>query len=282
MPADSERQVIKPAAFTPRGEDQGRRRFRARPLQVILTTVLLLFAISLWFLFTARSVLFTFDPAYSELEIDGGLQLQLGERYLLRSGEYQLQAGAPGHYPLQLTLVVGDEESQSVHLQLQRLPGRLSFNSAPEGAQVLIDEQAIGSTPLQDMPVAAGERQVRLLAERYLPQRHLITVTGMEQAQEFSFELEPAWANIAISSVPVGATVYVDGEVVATTPSLLELLQGEHQIVLEMPRFRSWQQALSVSAGVHQNLEPIVLAPAEGILQLSSRPNAASVTVEGV
>jgi formylglycine-generating enzyme required for sulfatase activity len=281
MSAESERQAIKPAAFTPRGDDQGHRRFRARPLQMVLAAVLLLFALSLWFLFTAKSVLFTFDPTYSELEIEGGLQLQLGERYLLRSGEYQLRASAPGHYPLALDLVVGDEDAQSVHLQLQRLPGRLSFNSVPEGAQVLVDDQAIGSTPLEDVPVAAGDRDVRLLVERYLPQRQLIHVTGMEQAQEFSFELEPAWANIAISSVPVGATVYVDGEALATTPSLLELLQGEHQIVLEMPRFRSWQQALSVRAGVHQNLEPIVLAPAEGILQLSSRPSAASVTVDG-
>ena len=61
---------------------------------------MLLFALSLWFLFTARSVLFTFDPGYAELDIDGGLQLKLGERYLLRSGDYRVTATAEGHYPL--------------------------------------------------------------------------------------------------------------------------------------------------------------------------------------
>ena len=70
MDADQQPEVIKPASFTPREEDTGRRRVRARPVQILLATVLSLFAISLWFLFTARSVLFTFDPAYSELEID--------------------------------------------------------------------------------------------------------------------------------------------------------------------------------------------------------------------
>lgn len=79
----------------------------------------------------------------------------------------------------------------------------------------------------------------------------------------------------------MGATIFVDGEALGHTPALLELLQGEHQIALEMPRFRSWQQSLSVSAGVHQNLEPITLEAAHGLLQLSSSPGSANVTVDG-
>jgi formylglycine-generating enzyme required for sulfatase activity len=79
----------------------------------------------------------------------------------------------------------------------------------------------------------------------------------------------------------VGATIFVDGEAVGQTPALLEILQGEHQVELQLPRYRSWQQTLSVSAGVHQNLEPVTLSPADGILILSSRPTGANVTVDG-
>jgi formylglycine-generating enzyme required for sulfatase activity len=281
MDSDQQPQVITPATFTPRGDDDGRKRWKARPVQVILGGVLLLFTLSLWFLFTARSVLFTFDPLYSEIDIDGGLQLQLGDRYLLRSGEYQISVTAEGHYPLEQTLEISEEDSQSFHLELKRLPGVITFTSTPEGAQVLVDEEAIGSTPLVEIPVDAGERRLKLLAERYLPHRQLIEVTGMQTAQAFAVELEPAWANIAISSVPVGATIYVDGEALAKTPALLEILQGEHLVELQMPRYRSWQQTLSVSAGVHQNLEPITLEPADGLLRLSSSPGGANVTVDG-
>ncbi len=281
MAVANDNQPIQPQAFTPRPEKDTRSRFKARPLQLGLAAVLLLFAAAMWFLFTARSVLFTFEPPYAELEIEGGLQLQLGERYLLRSGDYELAATAAGHYPLQQTLTVTEAESQTYHLELERLPGLLTFTTVPEGATVVVDEIELGVTPIVDKPVAAGERQLRVLAERYLPHRAVIEVTGMEQAQSFEIELEPAWANIAISSIPVGATVYVDGEAVAETPAMLEILQGEHQIALEMPRYRSWQQSLSVSAGVHQNLEPIRLEPADGILQLSSQPSGANVTVDG-
>jgi formylglycine-generating enzyme required for sulfatase activity len=274
-------QIIRPADFTPRSGDDERHRFRARPLQIAVALVLLVFVLCLWFLFTARSVLFTLDPGYSEIAIEGGIHLQLGDRYLLRSGDYQLQVSASGHYELQRELIVSDEDSQTFPLQLQRLPGRITFTTVPEGAQVIVDEEVLGPTPLADVPVTAGERELKFLTERYLPHRQVIEVTGMEQAQSFAVELEPAWANIAISSIPVGATIFVDGEALGHTPALLELLQGDHQIALEMPRFRSWQQSLSVGAGVHQNLEPITLEAADGLLRLGSKPANANVTVDG-
>jgi formylglycine-generating enzyme required for sulfatase activity len=281
MQDQHEGQIITPTAFVPRSDDKKRRGFRATPLQVAVGILLLVFVLCLWFLFTARSVLFTLDPGYAEIEIGGGLHVQLGDRYLLRSGDYQLHLRASGHFDLQQELSVTAEDSQDYSFQLQRLPGRISFNTVPAGAQVIVDEQSLGSTPLTDVPVAAGERQLKLLSERYLPHRQVVEITGMEQAQSFAVELEPAWANIAISSIPVGATIFVDGEALGQTPALLELLQGEHQIALEMPQFRSWQGSLSVSAGVHQNLEPITLEAADGLLQLSSRPGNANVTVDG-
>ena len=122
MSQEQEPQVIAPAAFTPRAEDDGKPKWRARPLQIGIALVLLVFAVSLWFLFTARSVLFTFEPEYAELDIDGGLQLKLADRYLLRSGDYRLTVEAQGHYPIEQDLTVTDDDSQEVNLVLKRLP----------------------------------------------------------------------------------------------------------------------------------------------------------------
>ena len=281
MADEREPQPITPAAFTPRSDSDNVQRRRIGPAQLILVGVVALFAFSLWFLFTARSVLFTFEPAYSALDIDGGFKLKIGERYLLRGGDYRLAVTAEGYYPLNQEVTISGDENQAFHLVLKRLPGKVSFATRPEGARVLVDGEMLGTTPLDALPVPAGEHELKLLAERYLAHRETIEVTGMEVAQTFAVDLQPAWANIAISSVPVGATIYVDGEAVGQTPALLEILQGEHQVELQLPRYRSWQQTLSVSAGVHQNLEPVTLLPADGILVLSSRPAGANVTVDG-
>ncbi len=274
-------QSIQPTSFTPLGEQGPQKRRRIGPLQAGLAAVLLLFALSMLFLFTARSILFTFDPVEAEISISGGLQLKLGGRTLLRPGEYQVSVTAEGHYPLEQELEIGNDEQQTFHFRLQRLPGKLSFDSQPAGATVLIDGEPIGETPLIDMDIAAGSHELSLRAQRYLPYRGDIEVEGMGRNQSFDISLDPAWANIAISSEPVGATVFVDGEAMGVTPALLEILEGEHQIMLSLPRFQDWQQNLSVSAGVHQNLEPVVLQPAEGIVHLSTTPSAANVTLDG-
>ncbi len=273
--------VIKPASFTPLDSDKGPKKQVMKPLQLVVGTALLCFVLALWFLFTAQSVLLSFEPAEVELDIDGGLQLLVGNRYLLRAGDYDLQVQAEGHHPLRQSLTVGSADRQQFHYKLKRLPGKLSFASNPAGAGIIIDNEMLGKTPLANLSVKAGSHELRVLATRYLPYRQDIDVTGMGQNQHFDLSLEPAWANIAISSEPVGATIYLDGEALANTPALLEILQGDHQIELRLPRYRPWQQSLSVSAGVHQNLQPIVLEPADGILNLSSQPNKASVTVDG-
>ena len=280
-PSPEQPERLAATSFTPLGETTEKQRWRARPLQLVIAGVLLAFCLAMWFLFTARSVLFTIDPAASELNIDGGLHVALGERYLMRSGEFSVDIQAEGHYPLQQALSIGEAGQQEFHFKLQRLPGKLNFESTPQGARILIDEEALGTTPLTGISVAAGDHELRVLAERYLPYRQPVAVTGMGQVQNFELQLEPAWANIAISSTPIGASVYVDGEVLGVTPTLLEILQGDHQISLKLPRYRSWEQSLSVSAGVHQNLEPVVLQPADGTLHLSSKPSRASVTLDG-
>lgn len=274
-------QAIRPADFSPLQPGRKAPRWRARPLQMSLAAVLLLFAVALWFLFSARSVLITSEPAKSSLNIDGGLQLKLGDRYLLRSGDYQMHFSAEGYYPLEQALIVGGDDAQSYHFELQRLPGLLDFSSQPGGARVTIDGELLGETPLRGVEVAAGSRQLELSAERYKPLQQGIDVTGMGQAQEFSLALEPAWATVALDSVPPGAIVLVDGEPRGQTPARIEILEGDHQIGLQLTHHRGWQQDLAVVAGENQQLATVALLPADGILNLGSHPDRANVTVDG-
>ena len=272
---------IQPAAFAPLDDQEQAPRWRARPLQLALAAVLCLFAIALWYLFTARSVLITFEPENTSLDIDGGLHLKVGGRYLLRGGAYDLFMEADGHYPVQELLEVGEDDSQSYHFELQRLPGILGFDIQPHGARITIDGELLGVSPLSDMDIPAGTRELQLHAERYKPLAQEIEVAGMRQRQQFQFSLEPAWAVISLDSTPGGATVLVDGEARGTTPAQIEILEGEHQLGLQLARHRSWQRNLKVVAQEDQDLPKVKMSPADGLLQLSSNPGRANVTVDG-
>ena len=272
---------ITPAAFQPLNPDAGPARRGPHPVRALVLAVVLVAAVIMGFLFTARSVLITtVATAPAEVEIDG-LYLPFGERVLIRPGRYDLAATAEGYFPLQQELIVTREDSQALELTLQPLPGRVTITSEPAGAEVLLDGERIGTTPLEEASISAGEHQLSLRAERYLPWAQTLEVAGRDRAQAVSAELAPAWADISVSSEPAGATVTVDGEPVATTPAVVEVLQGERELGLRLVGYAPWTRSLGVTAGEAASLDPVTLEPAAGILSLNSTPSAANVTLDG-
>ncbi len=280
-PAGGDSEAIQPSAFQPLSEAAEGPSRKTSPLRWLFAGSGLLFLVIMLFLFTARSVQVQVI-AESEADVDiGGLLLPFGQRLLMRPGDYPITITAPGYHPLEGQLSVTSEDSQTVEFILQPLPGQLTFTSEPAGARVLIDNEQIGETPLKDVAVEAGARTLTVEADRYISLTQDLEVTGREIRQQLDLTLSPAWADISIDTVPSGASVLVDGETVATTPATLEVLQGERQLMLQMPSFASWQTALEVIAGEAQDLGRIELEPASGLVDLASTPSGANVTVNG-
>lgn len=62
-------------------------------------------------------------------------------------------------------------------------------------------------------------------------------------------------SSVAIKSSPDGAEITIDGKLVGTTPSTLQLAPGDHTIVIEKAGFKSWQRTITVTAGGTISLE---------------------------
>ncbi len=54
-------------------------------------------------------------------------------------------------------------------------------------------------------------------------------------------------SSVAIKSTPDGAEITIDGKFVGTTPSTLQLTQGEHSIIIEKSGFKPWQRTITMS-----------------------------------
>lgn len=61
-------------------------------------------------------------------------------------------------------------------------------------------------------------------------------------------------AKIAVHSDPDGAEIYLDGQLVGSTPSKLDLPPGEHQISVRLSGYQDWNRSLRVLAGSEVNL----------------------------
>jgi hypothetical protein len=70
------------------------------------------------------------------------------------------------------------------------------------------------------------------------------------KAQDSNPSCAPAaGACVTFVSEPQGADIYVDGKFVGSTPSMLNLAMGSHEIRIESEHFKPWTRTLETSAG---------------------------------
>src|SRR5690606_37643731 len=171
---------LTPILFEPLGSARKTRRRGIRVAAVAGAALLALCLVMLWFIFSARSLTVDASPPETSVTISGGLAVQFGDRYLLRAGEYQLQAQAPGYHALQQDLTISSEASQRLTLELEKKPGKLAPVTVPEGARILLDNSDRGQTPQTLADIAAGNYSLQLNHPRYQPWQQDISIQGMD------------------------------------------------------------------------------------------------------
>lgn len=274
---------IIPIEFTPVDANRRGESWRPSTAQIAVGGALALFAGVAWFVLTARSVFFDVRPLTSTVAVSGPLAVQVGPRYLIRSGAIDVAVQAEGYYDYTGTLTVGDAQAQTFAIELIPLPGFLDLDTGViTGAEVSVDGESVGLTPLTQLELAAGEHTVTVRMERYESAEALVAMEGRSTSQALSLELLPAWATVNLATTPPGATVSVDGVDVGQTPLAAEILAGNHEVLVKLAAHKAWTDSVEVTARVDQTLPPITLEPADGLVLLRSTPSNASVTVNGV
>ena len=274
--------MIEPIRFEPRRAPSGARRRRfIGPLGLGVVLILLVLIAAAGFLLTSRSVSIEVEPPPDRLAIEGGLSFELGGHHLLRPGGYRLRAEKAGYRPLETTFEVSRDRRQSFSYRFEKLPGRLEIAASVAGAEVLVDGESRGVTPIEALELAAGEHRVTVLAERYRDFEAAVTIEGAGSEQILEVELEPLWAEITFASEPAGARVRVGGEELGVTPLAAEVLEGEHAYSLVLAGRKPHRGRLQVTAGEAQTLPTVRLQPADGNLVLTSAPAGATVSVGG-
>jgi formylglycine-generating enzyme required for sulfatase activity len=274
---------IKPIAFRA-SEDAPKEATKGpRPRSVAIGGAFALLAILGWFAFTAKSVEITVTPEPTALALPSTFfKLRLTDRYLLRSGAHRVTAELPGYYPLDAEINVGYAPDQSFELELVRLPGLVTLTTMPEAeAEIRLDGQVLGTTPLVDAEIRPGEHRLEFVADRYLAEVVELSVEGGGARQALEVALTPNWAPVALSSQPSGAEVLVDGESMGTTPVELPLGAGEHALELRLRGYNAWRESITVIADQPETLPLVTLSQADGRIELVTDPEGAAVSVNG-
>ena len=276
---------IAPTAFRRVAEARAQSHTEKRsPLKFIVGGALIVLLTMSFLLFTSKSVDFDIDPGGPDsFNIDGGwFRLPVGERVLLRKGNYTVNVEKDGYYDIGRTFVVGDEPSMTVRLRMRKKPGKMIIVTEPAAdAVVTIDQSLVGKAPYGPVELEPGVHSVRVEAERFLPFTDIVEVTGLNKFERLHIQLTPRWAEVEVISQPAGALIYSGDNEVGVTPATIQLLEGTHDLTVSKDGFSAWDGNVVAEPNVSQTLPIIRLQPADARLLVNTIPRGANVTVNG-
>jgi PEGA domain len=157
--------------------------------------------------------------------------------------------------------------------------GTLALDSRPSGAEILIDGQRRGTTPLR-LEVPAGPHLVEVRAGDVTERQQISIGAGEEIAQTLELApaaaapVSPATGTLSVRSDPPGATVIVAGKPRGVTPvDIADLPPGAYDVQLTSANLQQTRR-IDVQAGQRASLVVTMTpppAPANGTLSVASR-----------
>ncbi len=121
------------------------------------------------------------------------------------------------------------------------VPGIIQVTSTPSGAEIIFDDRQNGSwtTPYTFQNVSKGRHTLEVRKSGYVPERRIVVLLGNE-SQRVSVVLTMAAGMLKVSTVPGGASIYVDGELKReVTPANLKIPAGTRRILLRKEGYKT-------------------------------------------
>jgi formylglycine-generating enzyme required for sulfatase activity len=185
------------------------------------------------------------------------------------------------YFPLRQNMdIEGLGRIQEVDVALEPAWGRMLIRSEPENAEVLIDGQPAGTTPLTAEVLETGTL-LALSKRGYKTWEREVSVKAGTEETYPTVELIVADGTVDVSTTPAGAHVSVDGEFRGTSPVSVEIPPfGEHRIELFLEGYRKAVRTVQTEPEGHSALA-VDLTPVIGRIRLAVSPEDAEVLVDG-
>lgn len=184
-----------------------------------------------------------------------------------------------------LTRISLDLTRQLASALYSKMPtGSLEIDSQPPGAEVILKDQKIGLTPLKLPKVLAGEQEILIRKENYLPVSQKIQLLpSTAQSHRFVLTNGKEVGYLSLQSAPAGAQLKIDGQSQGPSPLMrLPLPAGFHQLEVSLPGYKTQTQSLFLEAGQDLPVETTLLSlkPAKGAVHIAGEFTGAEVWID--
>ncbi len=203
-----------------------------------------------------------------------GVEIPAGTRSLRFKHERYL--------PVERTVEVeGFGKKQSLRVELEPAWAVVTLQTEPAGAALMVDGEEHGVTPLE-LELIAGSRQLIFTKEDFTPLEVDLIIEAGQNIAPAIYKLKPSPATLAISSVPTGATVAIEGTYQGLTPLLINLPSGNQQTLrLTLAGHLPASRKIKLNPEETRELS-VKLEPQYGTLFITGTPAESTLTIDGI
>ena len=195
----------------------------------------------------------------------------------VRPGTYRVRVVKDGYqeWVEEVAIKGGEKPILEVTLEVLKKVG-LSISSTPPGATIYIEDEEVGVTPLEDLIVDSGVYKLRLTLEAYQDWEMEVSASG-DETVVIAATLERPRGKLSLASNPTGASVFLNGVDIGTTPILeLELEVGEYGLEVSAEGYENWTLDIIIEANRTTEARADLIEIESG-LSVTSIPSGASV-----
>ena len=215
---------------------------------LIAILILCLLAASL-FVFLRPGLKVVSEPSASAVFLD---EKHVGETPLSirmwMDGKHIIKVTKKGHNDFKQNIELQFGTTKEINAELvPKLLGGLTVESNPEGADVYLDGQLKGVTPLRLDKVKKGTILLEIKKHHYSTVKRTLVVKPSLGETTVDVHLESLRGSLVVKSIPGGATVFVDGKEKGVTPLRLDnVRKGNISIKLIKKGFETESKIITV------------------------------------
>lgn len=195
-------------------------------------------------------------------------------------GSYQIEFRSATLLPRTMTATLESRTPVLLFAELLSNTARLTIESSPEGADVRIDGNLVGTTPATIEDVQAGESEVKVSKRGY---RSYVKTMVFEATRPYkiSASLKALPSGLTVMTSPEGAKIMIDKKPMGVSPiTRTDLTDGPHTIKVMLNGYASQTKTIQLEPDTNDSVE-FSLVKDSGTLVVDTEPAHVEIFVDG-
>ncbi len=194
------------------------------------------------------------EPAGAEILLDGEPSGVTPATIEAVEGERQLLLRSPGYADWVKELAVSAGVAQDLgSVELQPAAGLLALDTRPAGANVTLDGEFLGQTPLQVEVSPGREHRLTLFKPGYRRHSESISMAAAEQGEK-TVQLQAQLGEVEFVISPANALVKVNGREIGSGSRVLSLPAAAQSVEVSLPGHVSVRDSVTPRPGFRQRV----------------------------